>query len=122
MTRQPKAVATNPQYPRLSIHIYDDNGERLYVDSDFNDIEVEYQQTAYYQNQIDKNYPLIYIIIHNILMILLSGVIIVLQIIATSNNIALSYLLTCLWVGLYNIATAGVSLLTSIQFGFINFI
>ena len=60
-----------------------------------------------YENYVDKqiktNYPVIYILVDSALMIVLNVIAIILQIVATQNNAALSYLASAIWAGLYNL-------------------
>lgn len=66
----------------------------------------------YIQKQIELNYPTRYVVIDSVIMIVLNIVLIVLQIIATRNNAALSYLSSAVWAALYNLLVVGMLLFT----------
>jgi hypothetical protein len=78
------------------------------------DIEATLQYHAYIKNELEKNFPVKYVIVHSVLMIILNICLIFLQIIAIKFNAALSDLGLGFWVGVYNLITAVLALLTSI--------
>lgn len=77
------------------------------------DVEATIQYNAYVKNEIEKNYPIRYVLAHSILMIVLNVTLIVMQVIATVNNAAFSELGLAFWVGIYNLVIAAQAILTS---------
>ena len=89
--------------------------EKFSVDDD---IEATIQYNAYIKNELEKNFPLRYVIAHSVAMILLNVSLIILEIVAIKKNAALSDLGLAIWVGIYNLFTVFLVLLTS-KFNFI---
>lgn len=67
------------------------------------------------QKQIELNYPLTYVLVDSTLMIVLNVVLVGLQVVATRNNAALSYLSSAIWAAIYNLVVVGM-LLATIKF------
>jgi hypothetical protein len=84
--------------------------EKFSVDDD---IEATIQYNAYIKNELEKNFPLRYVIAHSVAMILLNVSLIILEIVAIKKNAALSDLGLAIWVGIYNLFTVFLVLLTS---------
>ena len=79
----------------------------------------EIDEYAVLVNHIHMTYPLRYVKIDSSLSILLNLVVIILQIIATCNNAALSSYGTAVWGGVFNILIAVLALSTSKKVKFI---
>ena len=84
--------------------------EKFSVDDD---IEATIQHNAYIKNELEKNFPLRYVIAHSVSMFLLNVSLIILEIVAIKKNAALSDLGLAIWVGIYNLFTVFLVLLTS---------
>jgi hypothetical protein len=67
----------------------------------------------YIRKQIEHNYPIKYILVDSVLIIVLNLTLIVMQIVAMHNNAALSAIGSGVWAGLYNILVVILVLLTS---------
>lgn len=123
-----KNQLVNDKPPDYSTTVYKNSSYRP-AESEFSttvlDHEVDYDQLVedmnakdivehenYVKKQINTNYPITYIIIDSAIMIILNVVLIILQIVATQNNAALSYLGSAIWAGTYNLITVLLVLLT----------
>ena len=76
--------------------------------------QLEFAEYTRVMRHIQEHYPLRYVQIDSIIMIMLNLVIIALQIVATRNDAALSSYGTSIWGGIYNILIVVLALLTSI--------
>jgi hypothetical protein len=90
-----------------------EDGNQGEVSSDNADLEYELEQAHYMKIQLEKKYPIKYILIHNCIMIVLNLTIICLQLIAIYKNAALSYIGSGILAGTYNLITVALSLSTS---------
>jgi hypothetical protein len=114
------------------IHIQDDGKDEPVIiiddslnESDYNidsweddfkyeiDVEAAIQYNAYVKNELQKNYPIRYVLVHSSLMIVLNIALIVVQVIATIKNAAFSELGLPFWVGIYNLIISIQAILTS---------
>ena len=82
-------------------------------DTDVESVEIGLKLDYYIKNEIEKNYPVIYIIIDSILMVILNTCLITLQIILMHNHAALAFIGAGVWAGIYNIFTLAIAVLTS---------
>lgn len=71
---------------------------------------IEYEN--YVRKQIEVNYPIKYVIVDSVLMIILNVTLIALQIVACRNNAAMSYLASAIWAALYNLFVVGMVIAT----------
>lgn len=87
---------------------YDTGGE-----TDAESVEIGLKLDYYIKNEIEKNYPTVYIIIDSALMAILNVGLITLQIILMHHHAALAFIGAGVWAGIYNIFTLVLALLTS---------
>jgi hypothetical protein len=71
------------------------------------------ERELYIRKQIEHNYPINYIIVDSILIIVMNVTLIVMQIVAMQYNAALSGIASGVWAGLYNLLAVVLVLLTS---------
>ena len=67
----------------------------------------------YILKQLKQDYPLKYVIIDSIIMIILNMSLISLQIFAMNHNAALSFIGSAIWSGVYNLIAIFLALMTS---------
>ena len=110
-------IKKNELYTNKNAPLADEYDEPVYeyamADELDETTQQEFDEYTRVMKQIQENYPLRYVKIDSVAMVLLNVVIIILQIIATSNNAALSSYGTSIWGGIYNILIVVLALLTS---------
>lgn len=80
------------------------------------DIEANIEYNAYIKNELEKNYPIYYVVVHSLFLFILNVTLIIFQIIAIKENAAFSELGLPFWVGGYNLLTVVLAMMTSKYF------
>ena len=82
------------------------------------ELETIIQQDTLFQKNIEQNYPVKYLIVDCVLMVLFNSSLIGLQVFAMENDAALAYLGSAIWAALYNLGAVFLAILTSTKIYF----
>ena len=88
-----------------------DQDDEEILNNDENNIKIA--RELFIRKQIEHNYPIRYIAVDSVIVIVLNVIVIALQCVAIQNNAALSTIGSGIWAGLYNILVVILVLLTS---------
>lgn len=78
------------------------------------DIYDSIRNEALLQKRLDQHYPIRYVLVHCVIMVIINVVLISLQIVAIRNDAAISYIGSAIWSGSYNLITVFMAILTSL--------